>query len=153
MDDQIIGNSTQFEVLALTIIGEARGERIDGQVAVGCVIRNRLQKKAHKYHSYKDVCLEPLQFSCWNSDDVNRPFLLELVESIVKGERIQDPHIRQCMVVARGIEDWSIIDITSGSTHYLENNLFNHHRPQWAMKTGSFIRIGRHTFFNVLDED
>lgn len=51
-------------ILGLLIYGEARGEGVIGQIAVGEVVLNRIQKD--KANTLEEVCLKPLQFSCFN---------------------------------------------------------------------------------------
>lgn len=141
---------TEFEVLLLTIIGEARGEPIQGQVAVGCAIRNRLYGNPDKYKSYKDVCLEPKQFSCWNETDTNRAYLLELAERFITGQQIEDPHLRQCILVATGVKDWAVVDNTNGARNYVTEGLFNSpDRPKWIKSAKNAYYIGHQVFFNV----
>jgi spore germination cell wall hydrolase CwlJ-like protein len=41
-DAELVGQLSQLDTLALTIYGEARGERVEGRVAVACVVRNRI---------------------------------------------------------------------------------------------------------------
>jgi hypothetical protein len=54
------------EVLAsLTIWMEARGEPLDGQVAVGEIIRRRMQRQYFSNGTIADTVLRPGQFSCW----------------------------------------------------------------------------------------
>ena len=68
-----------FEIMAKTIYGEARGETREGQIAVACVIFNRF--RSGKWFSAKTlagVCLKPLQFSCWNKSDPNSQILANL---------------------------------------------------------------------------
>ena len=71
----ILDNLPQIELVGLTLYGEARGEPIEGIVAVGCVIRNRVKFEG----SFYAVCLKPRQFSCWNQDDPNYSVLLNLI--------------------------------------------------------------------------
>jgi len=69
----------KVDVLTRTVYGEARGESEDGQAAVAWVIQNRVAKgRAHMSKTIKDVCLQPKQFSCWNSNNPNRKLLLTL---------------------------------------------------------------------------
>jgi len=138
------------EVLALTIIGEGRGEPIEGQVAIGCVNRNRLHHDPAKYKSYKNVCLEKEQFSCWNENDPNRAYLLDLGSRMVNNQAINDIYLRQCIWVAHGIYDWSILDNTKGSLYYLTKKLFYDNRPSWAkLPQTTPLTIGNQIFFNV----
>ena len=64
-------------LLAMLIWGEARGCSFSEQTDVACVVRNRV-RKWHK--SYKDVILQPYQFSCFNVYDVNYPKLINPLE-------------------------------------------------------------------------
>jgi hypothetical protein len=147
----ILSALSNEEILGLTIIGEARGEPIQGQVAVGCVIRNRLHNKPDKYRSYHDVCLKPKQFSCWNANDPNSSILMELAQKLITGAILNDPYYGQPMFVANGIVSWKILDNTLGARNYMTTALFNsEQRPNWARfpKTDP-IKIGNHSFLNV----
>ena len=53
-------------IVALTILGEARGEGVNGMYAVGCVIEKRMQESTVN-HTPAEVCLQPSQFSIWNA--------------------------------------------------------------------------------------
>lgn len=142
---------TSVEILGLTIIGEARGEPIEGQVAVGSVIRNRLHNNPTKYKSYHDVCLEPKQFSCWNEDDPNRVILIEYAEYLINGDGVMtDPYLKQCMFVALGIRDWNIVDNTKGALNYMTTKLFeSDKKPSWAKNARNIREFGRQIFFNA----
>lgn len=147
----IVENCSPLEIVTLTIIGEGRGEPIEGQVGIGSVIRNRLQHSPHKYQSLRDVCLEPNQFSCWNLNDPNYTLMVDLGEKFLEGLPVSDPYYRQCSFVARGIMDWSLMDNTNGALFYMTNYLFrSNNRPAWAMtpKKDPVIH-GKHTFFTV----
>jgi hypothetical protein len=142
---------TETEILALTIIGEARGEPIEGQIAVGCVVRNRFHANPSKYRNWHDVCLEPLQFSCWNEFDTNYPFLKESAEKLISGGSIVDPYLRQCIFIAGGVISWDIIDNTKGAKNYMTTALYNSDKkPSWAkVLKSSPIEIGKQIFINV----
>lgn len=141
--NQILENLSNAEILALTIIGEARGEPIEGQVAVGCVIRNRCLTYKKSYH---DICLEPYQFSCWNETDPNRVILDELAKYLINGQHIS---YRQCLWVASGIENFSINDNTAGATYYLTTRFFTDNRPKWAKDARNQTTLGKQTFFSL----
>ena len=51
-------------IVALTILGEARGEGKRGMYAVGCVIQKRASERNL---TPAKVCLQPWQFSIWNA--------------------------------------------------------------------------------------
>jgi N-acetylmuramoyl-L-alanine amidase len=65
------------KIVAMTIVGEARGEGKLGMYAVGAVIAQRViaWKKTPA-----QVCLKKSQFSCWNPNDPNRAKLPRVVE-------------------------------------------------------------------------
>jgi N-acetylmuramoyl-L-alanine amidase len=138
---------TELDVLGLTIIGEARGEPVEGQVAVGSVIRNRLHIYPNKYKSYSEVCLEKDQFSCWTQE---KDYLNSLYSRMMSGPPITDIYIVQCQWVAQGIFYWRIVDNTKSSCFYMTKELFSTNRPKWAAVPKSDpIDIGSQVFFNV----
>ncbi len=53
--------------VALTVLAEARGEGQRGMAAVACVIRQRAENRGL---SFKQVCLQKWQFSCWNGKEI-----------------------------------------------------------------------------------
>ncbi len=141
---------TDLQILILTIIGESRGEPIEGQVAVGSVIRNRLHSNPNKYKNYSDVCLEPKQFSCWNDNDPNKKYLLGLGEKMKNNIPLTDPHLQQCVLVGNGIYNWQILDNTRGSEYYMTKKIFNDSRPMWARDPKSDpLNFGSQVFFSV----
>ena len=147
MHDPVLDSLSSAEIIGLTIIGEARGEPIEGQVAVGCVIRNRLSPTNN---SYLDVCLKPFQFSCWNENDPNYSFLIDLANQLFNGQFLSDAYIIQCMYVAKGIEDLSIMDNTDGAVNYMTVKLFNSDKkPKWADNSKNERVYGNQIFFNA----
>lgn len=136
--DDFVNALQNIDVVWLTIFGEARGEPIEGMIAVGCVIRNRvIASKMTK--TYKDVCLAPLQFSCWNENDPN---LNEMMVAAVG----TTPRIREIKFIGAGIYQNMFRDNTSGSTHYLTTRLFHENPPTWATSGKVMATIGNHTF-------
>src|SRR5258708_18614543 len=69
---------SDLEIVARTVWGEARGEGVDGWVAVSWVIKNRAGHPGWWGRDLKSVCLKRAQFSSWNIDDRNRPKMLAL---------------------------------------------------------------------------
>jgi spore germination cell wall hydrolase CwlJ-like protein len=137
-----------MEALILTVIGEARGEPIEGQVAVAWIIKNRLLHSPSHYKDYDDVVFEPNQFSCWTEE---LPFLTDIAEKmVINDDKFVDKYLIQCAYVARGVDSNQIIDNTNGSLYYLENDLYNGpHRPKWANTPRNVKVIGNQTFFLV----
>jgi spore germination cell wall hydrolase CwlJ-like protein len=135
---QIFLKCTVLKLLALCIYGEARGEGELGKIAVGCVIRNRVNLSKSK--SYYKIILKPVQFSCFNSDDENLKILLEYAAT----DNIHDIYFDKCMKVAELILSSKIGDITGGATNYFNPKRAN---PYWAKKMKKTVSIGKHDFY------
>lgn len=142
-----ISKLTELEILTLTLIGEARGESIEGQVAVANVIRNRVLTRGK---SYGFICLESKQFSCWNNNDPNRLLLDELGGRFLLGNKLEIPSYNQCLCVARGILKNEILDNTRGALNYLSISLFESpNRPSWAHNIKTAVTRGTQIFFTA----
>lgn len=142
---------SDLEILTLTLIGESRGEPIEGIVAVGCVIRNRTlaQKK-----TYDEICLAPKQFSCWNENDPNRVLLEELGSEMMLGSNFTVPSYIQCQYIARGIFENKILDNVHGALNYMTLELWNsRNRPSWARNVNFAISKGNQIFFTARDKN
>lgn len=111
--------------LAMTIYGEARGESIQGQLAVAQVVVNRTKHPDFP----SDVCavtFQPKQFApAKKISDIAEPraFLLAL--------RIADEVLRNLPV-----------DSTKGATHFFSGS----HTPYWTQSMLVTGRIGDHIF-------
>ena len=74
------------DVIAQTILGEARGEGKAGMYGVACVIKQRINSK-HWPSTASRVCLEASQFDYWTSrsrvkwDDINRANVRRLLKT------------------------------------------------------------------------
>lgn len=99
--------------------GEARGESPRGKLAVLWVALNRakLWRK-----SLKEVILQPLQFSCFNSHDPNRVKLL----SAWKDDPEQWAVIDALVELVSG---QSVPDPTYGAVNYYAHNVV---KPEWG---------------------
>ena len=65
-------------IIAMTILGEARGEGEAGMYAVGCIIA---QRSIAWGKTPRQVCLKKWQFSCWNPNDPNKAKLPSLLNT------------------------------------------------------------------------
>ena len=140
---------SDVQVLGLTIWGEARGEEIEGKIAVGCVIRNRV-KDDRWPDTVKDVCLQPLQFSCWNGGDPNRTALLAIADRFVHhADAKVDALTRECLWVAEGLIRGIVRDRTSGANHYVSRRLWETAPPRWINGASPTSLIQRHAFFKL----
>lgn len=133
---------TNQEVFVLTLYGECRGEPYLGQVAVACVIRNRVLDKRWP-STYKEVCLQPKQFSCWN----------DLPEIGWFHAAASFPQTKQLYYIMEGVSTWMIPDVTQGANHYL-NPFAAPPEPQWARGTKRITLwpgelVGAHAFYRL----
>ena len=85
-----------IEIVALTLLMEARGEGRGGIYRVACVIQ---QRQIERKISARTVCLQRNQFSCWNGKGVfarnshllkskMAPYCLSLAKKLVKKENL-----------------------------------------------------------------
>lgn len=129
------------DILARTLWGEARGEGLDGQVAVAWTIRNRVfdgNDKSWWGEGYAGVCLKPWQFSCWNQNDPNHAYLCG-------AKPIPAAQFAQAQRAADQVMSGSVPDPTGGATHYYATTMPK--APAWAAKAKQTLRLGHHVFF------
>ena len=122
-------------LLILCLYGEARGEGIDGMIAVGNVIKNRTI--VHE-KTYKEVILQPYQFSYFNKG-------WELVKrdmnNFNNGDKIS---LENCVKVAILIYFDLVDDNTNGALFYHSVNV----SPYWKSSVNKLITIKNHKFYN-----
>ena len=142
-------------ILGLTLYGEARGEPIEGIIAVGCVIRNRVLTDLGKDgkpdwwgEGYKGVCLRPFQFSVWNvkDPDANHETLMLTAAQLIAKEAMP-PLFEQCAWCALGISRGAILDTVKGANHY--HHVAMKPRPLWAQAHAPVARRGAHIFYRL----
>lgn len=132
------------DVLARILWGESRGEPIEGQVAVACVVMNRVNidlgndgKPDWWGEGVKGVCLKAWQFSCVNDNDPNSQKLLD------------PPHesdiFNRCLTIAELAIKGLLKDPTNGSTHYFSDSI---PMPSWVKGMRFRSKIGRHSFYS-----
>ncbi len=127
---------TDAELLARLIYGEARGEGVEGMVAVAQVAMNRAKRPSWWGKTLREVILKPYQFSCFNGDYVSR-----LVTPREKAWL-------NCLQVAVWILDQHDDDddthgSTHGATHYHAVGI----TPHWAASLTKTVQIGSHLFY------
>lgn len=137
--------------LVCTLLGEAAGEPIEGQVAVACVIRNRATHPRWWGKDVKSVCLAKSQFSCWWEASPNTDRVYALAAALHTGQAATGSRsvVGQLQWIAAGVMDDVLLDSTGGSDHYITTDLLNRHPPAWAMGKRIVRRIGGHTFFRL----
>jgi N-acetylmuramoyl-L-alanine amidase len=137
---------TDHHALGLTLWGEARGEPIEGKIAVANVIRNRL-KSGRWGETYRGVCLWPWQFSCWKKEggEANYMDVQRLARALVDGETPEDNVLRECLWIAHGMVGEWITDNVKGATHYHVASM--NPKPSWAIGKTPVCSIHAHDFY------
>lgn len=121
----LFGNDA--EIVAATLILEAGGEYAEGSMeAVHEVILNRADKRRL---TPKQVCLQPKQFSCWNSGKIKK--LLAKAKA--------HPRYAHALSIVYGERT----NYTKGADHYHANYV----TPYWAKYMKKTCTIGRHLFY------
>jgi cell wall hydrolase len=110
-----------FWTMAQTVCGEARNQDFLTQIGVASVIVNRTKKPGWWGTNLQEVCLKPLQFSCWNHNDPNRDVILKLGLS----DKVFRTAYAACMVALNGIilPGKAESDPTGGATHYHDTSI------------------------------
>ena len=137
---------TQRQVVAMTILGEARGEGKAGMYAVATVINTRV---INRNKTPRQVCLQYKQFSCWNDNDVNKAKLGELY--------LTHPMRHYAIRLAANITELKR-SYTKHADHYCHIN----EKPYWSyrkvkLSNGKTVKvvikpvaiIGNHKFYKL----
>ena len=142
-------------LLGLTGWLEARGEPIQGIIAVMFTVINRAAK-GHRGHSIPECCLASQQYSCWNDRDPQQAIGLRLAELLWTDQSLEhEPDaivLTTCLSLAASIvhqHPWPVPDPSHGATHYLNPNTVAR-MPDWTKpESGSIqtMRIFNHTFY------
>jgi len=120
------------QVLALTLLAEARGEGVQGMEAVAMVVKQRMVNRSQ---TAKQVCLAPKQFSAWNGR--SKSDLEYLWRSPAASDAVG--------VVRRfGQLDPAVIDYAD---HYCTVKI----TPYWALNQQPVAVIGNHKFYRLKD--
>jgi len=124
---------------ALCVFAEARSEPYEGQVAVGCVIRNRTKAKFFSLGTVASTIAMPYQFSWMNTSDTQRARVLSALW--------EDPAFKVAL------EAWA----ASEHTNPVGDALFYHAdyvSPYWSRaQSVEFVkRIGRHLFYRRIGQ-
>ena len=119
------------QVVALTLLGEARGEGNTGMYAVACVIK---QRSANRRLTLRQVCLQRKQFSCWNGKGVSTRLL-------------RSPSAAYATRIARHLVGGGNLELgyVKNADHYctLRTN------PYWARGEETVAVIGNHKFYKL----
>ena len=123
-------------LLARAIFAEAAGELYSGKVAVGWVVRNRVESKKFP-NTYWGVIFQRAQFSGVNSK------LWKLTYDLKKMTPYQLSMWQDCLKIAQDVIEGRVSDPTNGSDHYYNPSLVS---LSWAKKMKLTVMIGNHLF-------
>lgn len=152
--EQIRALLSERPALVCTLFGEAAGEPIQSQIAVGCVIRNRVHADLSRDRKpdwwgegYAEVCLKRSQFSCWWEHNQNSQRVYDLAEALI-ARQPQRGLIAELEWIAEGIIGDVLRDVTRGADHYCTVALYQSPaRPTWAKTIHA--TVGAHVFFRL----
>lgn len=131
--------------LATMIYGEARGEPVDGMVAVAYSAVNRANKK-----TICQVVLAPKQYSIFNNNPALRAAALSPDLEPKQKNSIDEESWDRSVEVARLVLMQKVKDPTGGATHYIADKVMKekgYTYPRWAKQYIQVAEIGGHRFF------
>ena len=135
------------EILAMTIAGEARGEPIQGQIAVAWVVKNRADNPKWWGNDIISVCLRRYQFEMYNflvKEEIDWRDLYMGIRQHSQWDAIRAVTKRIHRAIAEAVIVGLIPDPTSGSTHYYNPKYAS---PAWANDLEYVKTIGQHRFY------
>lgn len=121
-------------ILACTLFGEARGETVEGMEAVANVVINRL-KDGRFGDTVQEVCLRPLQFSCWNS--------MASMQMLLSLKQDKNPTFATCVAISEKAIHAQLIDNTGGALFYHTLSV----DPPWDDEMKETARHLHHIFY------
>jgi N-acetylmuramoyl-L-alanine amidase len=123
--------TSELDLVAAVIAGEARGEGRAGMRAVAEVIRNRGTDHAR-------TVLAPYQFSCLN-DSPGRELVRRMKNSPMWATAWS-------IALQLYLHPEDLGDATQGATHYHAEGITP---PNWAVKKRRTTQIGKHIFYRL----
>jgi len=138
------GHLSPDQNMGLTIYAEARGEIREGRIAVGSVILWRVDRRDWDGHTIQEVCLWPVQFSCYLPKDPNRPGLVKLAQDFPAAVE-KNAALNECYDIALGMLSGNIVRNVE-ATEYINPKAVSE-LPAWYHVMKKVATIGNHEFF------
>ena len=123
----------QHEILAANLYFEARGEGVDGMIAVANVVRNRVNDPEFP-STYREVITQPKQFS-WYSP--NKSLTIDDEHSWELAQRIAMDELRG-----------KLPDLVNGARFYANPRKVDISRHQWVAKYQPLAEVGKHVYMD-----
>ncbi|NBP56297.1 cell wall hydrolase [bacterium] len=124
--------TAEILVIALTILGEARGEGFEGMAGVASVIQTRTIERKQ---TAMQVCLAPKQFSFWNGG----------VSETKKQELLNNPQVHNAIRLAKLVVEKRMPDVVNGANHYHTFQV----SPSWSRGKETVAIIRNHKFYRL----
>jgi spore germination cell wall hydrolase CwlJ-like protein len=124
--------TAELFIVALTILGEARGEGMEGMAGVASVIQTRMIERKQ---SASQVCLSPKQFSFWNGG----------VSEATKRKLLATAQGKDALYLADLVVHKQLQSIVKGANHYHAISV----SPKWAKNTKLVATIRNHKFYRL----
>lgn len=134
--------------LATMIYGEARGENLQGQVAVAFTVLNRVGKAQNK--TVCNVVLAPKQYSIFNDNPALRAAAVNPDIEPHQKNIIDQQSWKDAVKIAQDVMRNKLDDPTFGATHYLAPKLMaikKYTMPKWSRVYAHVATIGNHKFY------
>jgi hypothetical protein len=150
--EQIRAGISDTTAVIATLLGEAAGEPVEGQIAVACVIRNRVRHPRWWGSGWRGVCLQKWQFSCWWETTPNSERVYALARALMDKQAATGPQsvVSQLDWIAAGVMDDLLMDVTQNADHYLTRALLlSGKAPAWAKANRSHVRVASHQFYRL----
>jgi spore germination cell wall hydrolase CwlJ-like protein len=135
----------QIECSAAMVYGEARGETVEGKIAVAYSAINRARKK-----TVCQVVLAPKQYSIFNGNPTLRAAALSLDVAPPMKNSIDQLSWKESLKVARKVIRRQVPDPTQGATHYLAPVAMEKlglPYPRWSRQYRQVAVIDNHVFY------
>jgi len=124
--------TAEILVIALTLLGEARGEGFDGMAGVASVIQTRAIERKQ---TASQVCLAPKQFSFWNGG----------VTEAQKQKLLANPQAHNAIRLAKLVAEKRMPDVVNGANHYHTFQV----SPKWSRGEQTVAVIKNHKFYRL----
>ena len=127
-------------VIALTILGEARGEGEIGMFAVACVIQRRSWEREK---TSAEICLQPWQFSIWNAGKGKVKKESELHYLWKSPSKMYARELARAICQGRELKQ----KFTGSANHYHAVKIKK--KPYWTKGKKAVKVIGNHVFYRL----
>lgn len=143
-----------FQVVALTIWGEARGASPALRAAIASVIVNRVKQQRKAFGlTPREVCLKPWQFSCWKAEGgkANHDAVMAAASVLLAGDGGLSRTMHECVALALEVTKGILADTVQGATFYYSPAAMvpKGRMPAWAVGLTPVAEIDGTRFYKA----